>query len=231
MRYVIYGDDAVSRRAREPFVVEADSETEARDRAVARGIAVRAVIAEPASNGTADVAAPAAPAASAKPAPGGPEIGDSAEMRGVGRYLRLVLTPIVILFFLLLAAVRTLLEAAVWTVGLLLGGGIGGLLWWGTRGGIAAATAWSIGMVVGLLVTSAVNGSQVGWRWWWAKRSLAPLAQALGVTPEQAGAERPRWLRLPVVLAQALAGATLGGVIALVGWATEWGWATALAGI
>ncbi len=72
---------------------------------------------------------------------------------------------------------------------------------------------------------------EVGWRWWWSKRSLAPLAQALGVTPEQAGAERPAGLRLPVVLAQGLAGAVLGGTIALVGWSTEWSWPTALAGI
>lgn len=225
MRYVIYGDDAVSRQARAPFVVEADSEDEARGRAVARGVAVRAIMVEPIS--VADVPTAAEPR---EPPPD-----ESAEMRGLGRYLRLVLTPVVILFFLMLAAVRTLLEAAawtaVWTVGLLLGGGLGGLLWWGTRGSVAPQTAWSVGMVIGLTVMSALHGTQVGWRWWWAKRSLAPLAQALGVTPEQAGAEQPAGLRLPVILAQALAGAVLGGIIALVGWATEWGFATALAGI
>jgi hypothetical protein len=230
MRFVIYGDDAVSRHACAPFVVEADSEAEARGRAVARGIAVRAVMVEPAPaepvNG---------PPAAEAPEPPEPRPGESAEMRGLGRYLRLVLTPIVILFFLALAAVRTLLEAAawtiVWTVGLLLGGGIAGLFWWASRGSIAPTTAWSIGMVIGLAIMSAVHGAQVGWRWWWAKRSLAPLAQAFGVTPEQAGAERPARLWLPVMLAQTLAGAVLGGTIAFVGWATEWGFLTALAGI
>jgi hypothetical protein len=57
------------------------------------------------------------------------------------------------------------------------------------------------------------------------------LAQAFGVAPEQAGVEEPSGLRLPVVLAQALAGAVLGGVIALAGWACDWSFWTALAGI
>jgi hypothetical protein len=226
MRYVIYGDDAVSRRAREPFVIEADSEAEARGRAVARGIAVRAVIAEPPSTAL-DVPAPAE---ATQPPPG-----EFADMPGPGRYLWLALAPIIILFFVLLAAVRTLLEATawtiVWTIGLLLGGGIGGLLWWATHGNLAPITAWSVGMVIGLALMSAAHGTQIGWRWWWAKRSLAPLAQALGVAPEQAGAEEPRGLRLPVSLAQALAGAILGGVLALAGWACAWSFWTALAGI
>jgi hypothetical protein len=226
MRYVIYGDDAVSRHAREPFVIEAGSEAEARGRAVARGVAVRAVIAEPPAEAV-DVPAPAEERA--------PNAFESDEMRGLGRTLRLVVTPLVIAFFLLLAMLRTLLEAAAWTIvwllGLLLGGGIGGVLMWSSRGSVPAETAWPIGMIAGLAILSALHGAQVGWRWWWAKRSLAPLAQAFGVTPEQAGAGEPHGLRLPVVLAQSLAGAVLGGVIALVGWATEWGFMTAMSGI
>src|SRR5437764_15287208 len=99
MRYVIYGDDAASRRAREPFVVEADSEAEARDRAVARGVAVRAVLAEPASADAQGVPAPAAPSARAEP--GGTKARESDEMRGLVRYIRLVVTPIVSAFFLM----------------------------------------------------------------------------------------------------------------------------------
>jgi hypothetical protein len=226
MRYVVYGDDAMSRQPREPVVIDAGSEEEARGRAVARGIAVRAVIAEPASE-------PTAPSTDVGP-PLPEEPAESPEMRGVRLVLLYVVLPLVLTFFLALAIVRTLFEAAgwtlLWTIGLLLGGGIAGLAGWLSHGAIGAETAWPTGMAAGLIVVSAVHGWQVGWRWWWAKRSLGPLAQALGAEPEQASPEELRRLRAPVVLAQALAGGILGAILAAVGSMTGWSWPTVFAG-
>jgi hypothetical protein len=227
MRYVVYGDDVISRQPCAPLVVEADSEDEARGRAVARGMAVRAVMEEPAPTPSEALAKPTEQAPPEEPV-------ESEDMRGLRRVLTFVVLPLVIAFFLMLAAVRTLIEAAawsmVWTVGLLVGGGLAGIAGWISHGGVPAETSWPIGMVVGLVVMSALHGAQVGWRWWWAKRSLGPLAQAFGVAPEAANAEEPAGLRLPVMLAQALAGAIFGAVTACAGWATGWSLVTVLAG-
>jgi hypothetical protein len=232
MRYVIYGDDAMSRRPCEPLVIEADSEDEARGRAVARGIAVRAVMVEPAPLRSDALCLPTDEAPQGEPRQGEPP--ESAEMRGIRQLLTFVVLPLVITFFLLLAGVRTLIEAVawsmVWTLGLLLGGGLAGIAGWLSRGRIPAEVGWPIGMVVGLMVLSAGHGAHVGWRWWWAKRSLGPLAQVLGVSPEAADNEEPAGLRMPVMFAQALAGAILGSLAALAGWATGWGILTVLAG-
>jgi hypothetical protein len=218
---MVYGDDAVSRQPREPLVVDADSEQAARDRAVAGGMAVRAVIAEPV----------------AEPSPIGTPAEDpaneSAEVQGLRRFVLLVVVPLALAFFLVLAAVRTLFEAAVWTMvwslGALLGGGLAGLLWWASREAVPVEVAWPLGLAVGLMALSAMHGSQVGWRWWWSKRALGPLAQALWFNPQQAAGDDPSDLRWPVLLAQGLAGAILGLLAALAGWATDWGWPTIFA--
>jgi hypothetical protein len=227
MRYVIYGDDALSRQPCEPVVVDAASEGEARGRAVARGMAVRAVIAAPAPESAprgAELGPPIEPASAA-----------SDELRGVQLMLRYVVLPLVIAFFLMLAVVRTFLEAAAWTVvwsmGLILGAGLAGLVRWLSHGIVPVETAWPVGLLVGLAGLSALHGWQVGWRWWWAKRSLAPLAQVLGVAPDEAGDDERTCVRLPVVLSQALAGTIVGTALALAGWLSHWGVATALAGI
>ncbi len=159
---------------------------------------------------------------------------ESPEMRGMRRILLFVVLPLVVAFFLMLAVLRTLVEAVAWTVvwgmGLLLGGGLAGLLGWVSHGRVPVETAWPLCMAVGLVILSAIHGWQVGWRWWWAKRSLGPLARALGVVPEEADAAERSRVRWPVVLAQALAGAILGTATALAGWATGWGLLTVFAG-
>ena len=222
MRYRVYGVDAASQQAREPLVVEAGSEDEARGRAVAQGMAVRAVIAEPApmpvENGDSEPPAPEAETPTPAPAD---------EMAAVRRVILLVLLPIVVAFFLAVAIVRTLWQAAtwsaIWLAGVLLGGGVAGLVAWLSRGAAPIEIAWPIGLSVALTAVSALYGSRAGWRWWWAKRSLNPLAQVLGLPPDASNpGERPASIRMPVILAQALAGALLGTIGGWTGWATDW---------
>ncbi len=227
MRYTVYGVDAASQAPREPLVVDADTEEEARVRAVARGMAVRAVVAEP-GLGVVDER-PTEPDAGAwserheRPTEEAPGL----------RYVRMVLVPLVLGFFLILAALRTLVQALVWafiwSLGLLLGGGLAGMLRWFSRGDVPVETAWPIGLDAGLALISALYGSQLGWRWWWAKRSLSPLEQALGVEPHEGDDGKPASIRAPVLLAQGFAGAVLGTLGGLAGWASDWSPVTVLA--
>jgi len=222
MRYRVFGVDAASQQAREPILIEAGSEEEARGRAVAQGMAVRAVIADPSpmradspphdNSATESVDAAAAPAD---------------ELAALRRALLLVLLPIVAAFFLAVALVRTLWQAATWTavwlVGVLLAGGVAGLIHWLSRDAAPLSVAWPIGLGVALATLSALYGAQAGWRWWWRKRSLNPLAQVLGLPPEASSpGEKPAAFRRTVILVHALAGAVLGTAGGLTGWATDW---------
>jgi len=119
----------------------------------------------------------------------------------------------------------------VWGMGVLLAGGLAGLLVWLARGSVPVATAWPIGLALGLPIISAAHGARVGWRWWWAKRTLSPLAQALGAPPQEEIDDDPEHFRIPVILAQALAGGVLAAWFALAGIATDWGWPTLFAGM
>jgi hypothetical protein len=214
MRFRVYGVDAASQAPRDPLVVDAGTADEARGRAVAQGMAVRAVIAD---------AAPSPP--DAEPPPGEEEAPPD-PMPGLRRFVLFVLVPLAVLFFLVHVGVRAIVQAATWTtvwgLGLFAGGGLAGLLGWLSRGSLGLDVAWPIGLAIGITAASAVHGARAGWRWWWAKRSLSPLAAALGMTPEDADSEDPSDLRVPVLLAQTLAGAVLGTLGALAGWATGW---------
>jgi hypothetical protein len=228
MRYVVYGIDAVSQAALEPLTLDADSEEEARGRAVARGMAVRAVIAEQTPGPS------AALSVEIRQAQGDGAAGESDEMRGARRVVATVLLPLALAFFLVVAVLRTLLQAVTWTVvwgtGVLLAGGLAGLLVWLARGNVPVAIAWPIGLALGLPIISAAHGARVGWRWWWAKRTLSPLAQVLGAAPQEE-LDDPESFRMPVILAQALAGGVLAAWFALAGIATDWGWPTLFAGM
>src|SRR5258708_33692986 len=94
MRYVVYGIDAVSQATREPLTLDADSEEEARGRAVARGMAVRAVIAEQAS------ARSDALAVEVRRAQNDGAAGESDEVRGARRVVATVLLPLALALFL-----------------------------------------------------------------------------------------------------------------------------------
>jgi hypothetical protein len=220
MRYMVYGVDAASQLPREPLIVDGDSEDEARGRAVAQGMAVRAVIADPASE-RADERQPGATPQARDSAAAEPD-----EMRRLRRFVYWVILPLVVLFLLMLAAVRTVWQTAtwgtVWALAVLLGGGLAGLLGWLSRDAVPVDVTWPIALTVALTAVSGLHGWRAGWRWWWAKRSLSPLAHALGVRPEEAGDEEPAFLRPPVILAQALAGAVLGVLGTLAGWGTDW---------
>jgi len=115
----------------------------------------------------------------------------------------------------------------VWGTGVLLAGGLAGLLVWLA---VPAATAWPIGLALGLPIISAAHGARVGWRWWWAKRTLSPLAQVLGAPAQEQLDDEPEPFRSPVILAQALAGGILAAWFALAGITTDWGWPTLIAG-
>jgi hypothetical protein len=225
MRYVVYGIDAVSQAACEPLTLDADSEEEARGRAVARGMAVRAVIAEQAP------ATSEALAIETRQAPNDEAAGESDEVRGARRIVTTVLLPLALAFFLVVAVLRTLVQAVTWTIvwgmGVLLAGGLAGLF---VRGSVPVAVAWPIGLALGLPIMSAAHGARVGWRWWWAKRTLSPLAQALGAPSQEQDDDEQEPFRVPVILAQALAGGVLAGLFALAGIATDWGWPTLFAG-
>jgi hypothetical protein len=217
MRYVIYGVDATSHAPCAPLTVDAHSEEEARGRAVARGMAVRAVMADAAEAPTDEPAVAAIPFVAT--------VAPTAEP-GAQRTGRVVLLPLAIVFFLVLALVRSAVQAATWTfvwgLGLLLGGGLAGLFRWFSRGAAPVETCWPIGVAAGLTAVSAAYGWRAGWRWWRAKPSLGPLAQALGVSPEPEAGDDPLAWRVTVVLVQGLAGAVLGALGALVGWAIDW---------
>ena len=221
MRYRVYGVDAGSQQARDPLVVEADSEDEARGRAAAQGMAVRAVIAEP------------APVPVEESEPEREHDNETAptltadDMAAARRVVLLILLPIVVLFFLIVASVRTLWQAATWTavwlLGVFAGGGVGGLLAWLSGGRVPIELAWPIGLAIALTGMSALYGWRAGWRWWWAKRSLNPIAQVLGLPSEEAEpAEEAAGVRTAVILVQALAGAFVGAIGAWTGWATDW---------
>jgi hypothetical protein len=224
MRYVVYGVDATSQAPCAPLTVDAHSEQEARDRAVARGMAVRAVMADAAAEPVSEETRSRpddAPAIEPNTTPGAPPTA------------RMVLLPLAIAFFLVLALVRSAVQAltwsCVWGLGLLLGGGVAGLLRWFSRGALPVQTCWPLGVALGMTVMSAAHGWRAGWRWWQARRSLGPLAQALGITPEHEADEAPIAWRVPVVLAQGLAGALLGTFGSLVGWAADWSLLTVFA--
>src|SRR5260370_21062454 len=225
MGYVVYGIDAVSVAACEPLTLDADSEEEARGRAVARGMAVRAVIAEQAP-ATSD-----ALAMETRQAQNDEAAGESDEVRGARRIVTTVLLPLALAFFLVVAVLRTLVQAVTWTIvwgmGVLLAGGLAGLFVWLA---LPVAIAWPIGLALGLPIISAAHGARVGWRWWWAKRTLSPLAHALGAPAQEHDDDEQEPFRMPVILAQALAGGVLAGLFALAGIATDWGWPTLFAG-
>ncbi|HUE19738.1 MAG TPA: hypothetical protein VMQ63_08190, partial [Stellaceae bacterium] len=109
MRYVIYGVDATSQAPCPPLTVDAHSEEEARDRAVARGMAVRAVMADAAA------APPSEPPRQETPfVPGEAPGVEPNTTPGTPRTARVVLLPLAIAFFLLLALVRSAVQAATW---------------------------------------------------------------------------------------------------------------------
>ena len=161
MRYVIYGVDATSQSPCPPLTVDAHSEEEARNRAVARGMAVRAVMADAAAVPPAEpprrqtrFVPRDAPAAEPDKTPG-------------ARPVRMVLLPLAIAFFLVLALVRSAVQAAtwafVWGLGLLLGGGLTGLFRWLSRGAAPVETCWPIGVAAGLTVSALPTvGGRVG---------------------------------------------------------------------
>jgi hypothetical protein len=217
MRYVVYGVDAVSQAPCAPLTVDAHSEEEARDRAVARGMAVRAVMADAAAEPVVE---------EPRSRPEDEAATEPNTTHGAPPTARMVLLPLAIAFFLILALVRSAVQAltwsCVWGLGLLLGGGVAGLLRWFSRGALPVQTCWPIGVALGVTIVSAMHGWRAGWRWWQARRSLGPLAQALGIAPEHEADEAPIAWRVPVVLAQGLAGALLGILGSLVGWAADW---------